>query len=52
MSDAMSDRMAVLLAMADCRDNPAALAACELFLAVCKPDNHPTFAELSQPEDR
>lgn len=43
----MDNRSAVLLAMADLRNDPAALAACELFLAVCKVDNTPTFAECS-----
>lgn len=47
MRTTMDDRVSVLLAMADLRNDPAALAACELFLQICKVDNTPTFAECS-----
>lgn len=47
----LDNRMAVLLARADCRDNPAALAACDLFLAYYPAEKcAPHFLEMSDPE--
>ena len=45
----MTDRIAVLLAMADCRHDPVAMATCDLFLTICKTDNVRVFADVSLP---
>lgn len=48
----MDNRMAVLLARADLKDEPAALAVCDLFLAAYKVEYSPHYFELSQPREK
>lgn len=47
----MDDYIAVLLARADCKDNPAALAVCDMWLKMFPPKKEPSFIELSQPSE-
>lgn len=46
------NRIAVLLARYECRDHPAAVAACDAFLRMYHVIEEPNFTELSQPIDK
>lgn len=49
----MTDRVAVLLARAECRDNPAALQVCDMFLRMMGGEDTvaKTHIELTQPRE-
>lgn len=48
----MSDRVAVLLARAECRDNSVAVQVCDSFLKMFDKPHQVTFADKSVVEDK
>lgn len=48
----MDDRTAILLAMMDLRDCPAALEVCEIWLRTFPLTPEPSFIELTQPSEK